>query len=153
MLGIGAVKYADLSTERARDYVFDWDRMLASEGNTAPYLQYAHARIRSIFRRGEFPQPERETAILIEDPHERELALALLAFPDHLESALAGLAPNRLCAYLFLLATAFTGFYENCPILRAEPTVQRSRLALADQTAQALALGLSLLGISAPEQM
>jgi arginyl-tRNA synthetase len=153
MLGIGAVKYADLSTERVRDYLFDFDRMLAFEGNTAPYLQYAHARIRSIFRRGGFPSPEPGTKILVDDPHERELALSLLSFPDHLGSTLAGLAPNRLCAYLFSLATAFTGFYENCPILRAEGEVQASRLALSDLTARTLALGLSLLGISVPEQM
>jgi arginyl-tRNA synthetase len=152
-LGIGAVKYADLSTERAHDYVFDFDRMLAFEGNTAPYLQYAHARIRSIFRRGGFPPPEPATAIQVDDPHERELAVSLLSMPDHVESTLAGLAPNRLCAYLFSLATVFTGFYENCPILRAEPAVQASRLALADLTARALSLGLSLLGISAPDQM
>src|SRR5665213_3358782 len=153
MLGIGSVKYADLSTERARDYLFDFDRMLAFEGNTAPYLQYAHARIRSIFRRGGFSPPEHGTTLLVEDPHERELALALLSFPDHLGSTLSGLAPNRLCAYLFSLATAFTGFYENCPILRAEGAVQASRLALADLTARTLDLGLSLLGISVPEQM
>jgi arginyl-tRNA synthetase len=153
MLGIGAVKYADLSTERVRDYLFDFDRMLAFEGNTAPYLQYAHARIRSIFRRGGFSSPEPDTKILLDDPHERELALALLSFPDYLDSTLAGLAPNRLCAYLFSLATAFTGFYENCPILRAEGAVQSSRLALSDLTAKTLALGLSLLGISVPEQM
>jgi arginyl-tRNA synthetase len=153
MLGIGAVKYADLSTERARDYLFDFDRMLAFEGNTAPYLQYAHARIRSIFRRGGFSSPEIGTKVLVDEPHERELALALLSFPDHLGSALDGLAPNRLCAYLFSLATSFTGFYENCPILRAEGAVQASRLALSDLTARTLALGLSLLGISVPEQM
>jgi arginyl-tRNA synthetase len=152
-LGIGAVKYADLSTERARDYVFDFDRMLAFEGNTAPYLQYAHARIRSIFRRGGFLPPESGTAIVIDDPHERRLALSILSFPDHVASTLGGLAPNRLCAYLFELASAFTGFYENCPILRAVPAVQASRLALADLTARTLELGLSLLGIAAPDQM
>jgi arginyl-tRNA synthetase len=153
ILGIGAVKYSDLSTERARDYLFDFDRMLAFEGNTAPYLQYAYARIRSIFRRGGFASPEPGTTVVIADPHERELALSLLSFPDHLGSTLAGLAPNRLCAYLFSLATAFSGFYENCPILRAEGAVQASRLALSDLTARTLALGLSLLGISVPEQM
>jgi arginyl-tRNA synthetase len=153
MLGIGAVKYADLSTERARDYVFDFDRMLAFEGNTAPYLQYAHARIRSIFRRGSFALPVPGTPIRLDDRHERELALSLLAFPDHLGSSVASLSPNRLCAYLFSLASAFTGFYENCPILRAEPELQASRLALADVTARVLSLGLSLLGIVAPDQM
>jgi arginyl-tRNA synthetase len=152
-LGIGAVKYADLSTERLRDYVFDFDRMLAFDGNTAPYLQYAHARIRSIFRRGNFPPPAPGVSIILTDPHERELAVSLLAFADQLDSALEAFAPNRLCAYLFTLATAFTGFYENCPILRAEPETQRSRLALADLAARTLQLGLSLLGIDAPDQM
>ena len=153
MLGIGSVKYADLSTERVRDYVFDFDRMLAFEGNTAPYLQYAHARIRSIFRRGNFSRPAPGTPVLIADSHERALALALLSLHDHFESALAALSPNRLCAYLFDLAATFTGFYENCPILRADPEVQASRLVLADLTARVLEVGLGLLGISAPDQM
>jgi arginyl-tRNA synthetase len=153
MLGIGAVKYADLSTERVRDYVFDFDRMLAFEGNTAPYLQYAHARIRSIFRRGEFSPPTPGTAVFIDSPYERELALSLLSFKDQLDSARDALSPNRLCAYLFELASTFTGFYENCPILRAEPEVQASRLLLADLCARVLEIGLGLLGIEAPDQM
>ena len=153
MLGIGAVKYADLSTERVRDYVFDFDRMLAFEGNTAPYLQYAHARIRSIFRRGEFSLPVPGTPIILESSYERQLALSLLSLSDQLSSAEGALSPNRLCAYLFDLASAFTSFYENCPILRAEPDLQQSRLALADLTARVLELGLSLLGIEAPDQM
>ena len=153
MLGIGAVKYADLSTERVRDYVFDFDRMLAFEGNTAPYLQYAHARIRSIFRRGEFSLPVPGTPIILESSYERQLALSLLSLSDQLSSAEGALSPNRLCAYLFDLASAFTSFYENCPILRAEPDLQQSRLALAELTARVLELGLSLLGIEAPDQM
>ena len=153
MVGIGAVKYADLSTERVRDYVFDFDRMLAFEGNTAPYLQYAHARIKSVFRRGGFAPPAPDTPIVIAEPHERALALGLLNFSDQLDSALEALSPNRLCSYLFSLATSFTGFYENCPILRAEPEIQASRLVLADLCARALQLGLGLLGIEVPEQM
>jgi arginyl-tRNA synthetase len=102
---------------------------------------------------GSFPTPDPGTVIRVDDPHERALALSLLAFPDHLGSAIGALAPNRLCAYLFSLATTFTGFYENCSILRAAPEVQASRLALADITARSLALGLSLLGIDAPDQM
>ena len=154
MLGIGAIKYADLSTDRQRDYVFDWERMLAFDGNTAPYLQYAHARIRSIFRRGNVGVPPAGTAPLITEPAERELALALLGFNDAFASSLSTWSPSRLCAYLFDLATTFTGFYENCPVLKA-PTeeLRRSRLALSDLTAHVLALGLGLLGISAPDQM
>ncbi len=154
MLGIGAIKYADLSTDRARDYVFDWERMLAFEGNTAPYLQYAHARIRSIFRRGNVEVPALDRPPLLNEPAERALALALLGFADVVASSLASWSPSRLCGYLFDLATTFTGFYENCPVLKA-PTdeLRRSRLALADLTARVLAQGLDLLGIEAPDQM
>ncbi len=152
-LGIGAVKYADLSTERVRDYVFDFERMLAFDGNTAPYLQYAYARIRSIFRQGSVETPSPGTAILVNEPHERALALELVAFAEQVTSATEALAPNRLCAYLYGVATAFSGFYENCPILRSEGAVRESRLALAGLTARTLELGLSLLGIEVPQQM
>jgi arginyl-tRNA synthetase len=154
MLGIGAIKYADLSTERARDYIFDWERMLAFEGNTAPYLQYAHARIRSIFRRGCLEVPDGAVPPILSEPVERALALALLDFPDALASALSTWSPSRLGAYLFSLATTFTTFYETCPVLKA-PTddLRVSRLTLSDLTARVLALGLSLLGISAPDRM
>ena len=154
MLGIGAIKYADLSTDRTRDYVFDWERMLAFEGNTAPYLQYAHARIRSIFRRGNAAVPDPGPLPLLTEPAERDLALALLGFNDAVTSPLGSWNPSRLCAYLFDLATTFTGFYENCPVLKA-PTdeLRTSRLALSDLTARVLAQGLELLGISAPDQM
>jgi arginyl-tRNA synthetase len=155
MLGIGAIKYADLSTDRSRDYVFDWERMLAFEGNTAPYLQYAHARIRSIFRRAELEaSTEPLTGAAPAEPAERDLALALLGFADAVSSTLAATNPSRLCAYLFDLATTFSGFYENCPVLKA-PTAElrTSRLALSDLTARVLARGLALLGIEAPDQM
>jgi arginyl-tRNA synthetase len=137
-----------------RDYVFDWERMLAFDGNTAPYLQYAHARIRSIFRRGNVDVPPAGIAPLLTEPAERELALALLGFADAVRSTLASWSPSRLSAYLFDLATIFTGFYENCPVLKA-PTeeLRRSRLILCDLTARVLAQGLDLLGISAPDQM
>jgi len=156
MLGIGAVKFADLSTDRVKDYVFDWDRMLAFEGSTGPYLQYAHARIRSIFRRvdaaadGAWPG----APVLLGEPAERALVLALLGFPDAVAATTEGWAPSRLCAYLYDLASAFTTFYENCPVLKA-PTdeARRSRLRLSDLTARVLAQGLSLLGITAPDQM
>jgi arginyl-tRNA synthetase len=154
MLGVGAIKYADLSTDRTRDYIFGWERMLAFEGNTAPYLQYAHARIRSIFRRGPVGVPAPGVALLLDQSAERELAMALLGFSEALSSTLAALNPSKLCTYLFDLATAFSGFYENCPVLKAPTEPQRqSRLALSDLTARVLAQGLGLLGIDAPDQM
>jgi arginyl-tRNA synthetase len=153
-LGIGAVKYSDLATERIRDYVFDWDRMLAFEGNTGPYLQYAHARIASIFRRSEIPLPGPGTPVVLGDPHERALGLALLGFNDALRETLDTWSPSKLCGYLFDLATTFTSFYENCPVLKApDETTRNSRLVLSDLTARMLAAGLGLLGIDAPEQM
>ena len=152
-LGIGAVKYADLSTERMRDYVFDWDRMLAFEGNTGPYLQYAHARVRSIFRRAEVPPPERGTRPLVHEPPERALALQLLGFSAAVEATAVAYSPAKLCTYLFDLASTFTTFYEACRVLVEEEELRTSRLALCDLTARVLALGLSLLGMEAPEQM
>jgi arginyl-tRNA synthetase len=155
MVGIGAVKYADLSTDRIRDYVFDWDRMLAFDGNTAPYLQYAHARICSIFRRAEVDRRTvRATAVVLGAPQERALALRLLALPTALDDTLATYSPNKLCNYLFDLAQDFTAFYEHCPVLRADnEEIRASRLALCDLTARTLEHGLGLLGIGAPEQM
>jgi arginyl-tRNA synthetase len=152
-LGIGAIKYADLSTEPMRDYVFDWDRMLAFEGNTGPYLQYAHARIRSIFRRAEAdPPPAGRTPRLDEEP-ERALALHLLRFGEAVEAAADNLNPSKLCTYLFDLATVFTTFYEACRVLVADEDLRTSRLALCDLTARVLEQGLSLLGMEAPAQM
>ncbi|WP_437569152.1 arginine--tRNA ligase [Sorangium sp. So ce542] len=152
-VGVGAVKYADLSSDRIKDYVFDWDRMLAFEGNTAPYLMYAHARIRSIFRKAGVESP-RGVGITVGEPAERALALELLRFGAVLEDVAATLEPHRLCGYLFELAGSFTTFYERCPVLRAESDeVRRSRLALCDLTAEVLAKGLGLLGIDAPERM
>ena len=115
-LGIGAVKYADLSTERARDYVFDWDRMLAFEGDTGPYLQYAHARIRSIFRRAGVAPPEPGAVPLLGEPPERALALHLLGFAAAVEATAESYSPSKLCTYLFELATSFTTFYEACRV-------------------------------------
>jgi arginyl-tRNA synthetase len=152
-LGIGAIKYADLSTERMRDYIFDWDRMLAFEGNTGPYLQYAHARIRSIFRRAEVPPPPRGTRSTVREPQERALALQLLGFSAAVEATAESYSPSKLCAYLFDLASTFTAFYEACRVLVDEEAVRTSRLALCDLTARVLALGLSLLGMEAPDQM
>jgi len=152
MVGIGAVKYSDLSTDRGRDYVFDWDRMLAFEGNTGPYLQYAHARIRSIFRRGEVAVPT-PAAPVLDDPHERALGLLLLWFPVALGETLTTYSPHKLCGYLFDVAQAFTAFYENCRVLVDDETQRTSRLILCDISARVLSLGLSLLGIEAPERM
>jgi arginyl-tRNA synthetase len=152
-LGIGAVKYADLSTERMRDYVFDWDRMLAFEGNTGPYLQYAHARIRSIFRRAEVPPPAPGTRPTVGEPAERALALQLLGFAAAIEATAEAFSPAKLCTYLFDLSSVFTTFYEACRVLVEDEAVRTSRLALCDLTARVLALGLSLLGMEAPDQM
>ncbi|MBI3207083.1 MAG: arginine--tRNA ligase [Myxococcales bacterium] len=152
-VGIGAVKYADLSSDRIKDYVFDWDRMLAFEGNTAPYLQYAHARIRSIFRKGEAAVPP-PSAIVVTEPAEKALALRLLAFPTVVGDVATTLHPHKLCGYLFELATAFSAFYESCPVLKAgTPAERESRLALCDLTARVIERGLGLLGIEAPERM
>ncbi len=158
-VGIGAVKYADLSTDRVRDYVFDWDRMLAFDGNTAPYLQYAHARICSIFRRSQASDgPGTITATEIEQvaistPEERALALGLLAYPSALADALSTYSPHKLCTYLFSLSQLFTSFYEHCPVLTAPSDVRSSRLVICDLTARTLSHGLGLLGIDTPEQM
>ena len=152
-LGVGAVKYGDLSTERTRDYVFDWDRMLAFEGDTGPYLQYAHARIRSIFRRAQVAPPAPGVVPLIGEPQERALALQLQRFAAAVEATAETSSPSKLCAYLFELATTFTGFYEACRVLVEDEAVRTSRLGLCDLTARVLELGLSLLGIEAPEQM
>ena len=152
-LGIGAVKYADLSTERMRDYMFDWDRMLAFEGNTGPYLQYAHARIRSIFRRAGVAPPPPGTTPSLGAPAERALALQLLRFAAAVQATAETYSPSKLTTYLFDLATTFTGFYEACRVLVDDEAVRASRLALSDLTARVLEQGLSLLGMEAPEQM
>ncbi|WP_218883458.1 arginine--tRNA ligase [Spinactinospora alkalitolerans] len=151
-VGIGAVKYADLSVDRDKDYVFDLDRMLAMDGNTAVYLQYAHARIRSILRRAD-RVPEPGAPVRLTEPAERDLALRLARFPDAVQMAIVNLQPHRLCTYLFELATAFSTFYENCPVLKSEGAVRESRLALALHTAAVLNRGLDLLGIDTPERL
>lgn len=154
-VGIGAVKYADLSSARDKDYVFAWDRMLAMEGNTSVYLQYANARIRSVLRRADVAGARAGSAIAVRQPAERALAVALLRLPAAVAATDRGHSPHTLCVYLYELATAFSGFYENCPIL-ADTTSQEeraSRLALAALTSRALVLGLDLLGIEAPEKL
>ena len=154
MVGIGALKYADLSTERIKDYVFDWDRMLAFEGNTGPYLQYAHARICSIFRRAGIDRASvRSAHITLDQPPERALAMRLLAYPSAIDTTLDSYSPHKLCTYVYELASDFSSFYQECPILKSDEPVRTSRLALADLTARVLEHSLGLLGITAPEQM
>ncbi len=148
-----AIKYADLSTDRTHDYVFDLERMTAFEGDTGPYLQYAHARVRSIFRRLEAPVEWGDVAFALASPEERHLATGLLALPEAFSGALASLQPHRLCTSLFDLAQRFTAFYDACPVLAAAEPTRTQRLALCELTARALRLGLSVLGIEAPERM
>ena len=155
-IGIGAVKYADLSSDRVKDYVFAWDRMLALTGNTAPYLQYAHARMCSILTKADPDDRAAATpdAVVLAEPAEHALAMALLGLDAAVWACIDRRAPHRLCTYLYDLATTYTSFYEACPVLRAEDAaVRRSRLALCALTAEVLATGLSLLGIRAPERV
>jgi arginyl-tRNA synthetase len=152
-VGIGSIKYADLSSHRIKDYVFDWDRMLALEGNTAPYLMYAHARIRSILRRADDWSPA-NASIVLQDPAERALALELVQCEPIVREVAGSLEPQRLCGYLYGLASAFAIFYRNCPVLRADTEEQRSsRLLICHHVARVLAHHLRLLGIAAPERM
>ncbi|GLW33033.1 arginine--tRNA ligase [Actinoplanes regularis] len=148
-VGIGAIKYADLSGDRRGDYVFDWDRMLASTGNTGPYLQYAHARVRSLFRKaGTGPG-----TVTVTESAERDLALVLLGFEPAVTAAAERAEPHRLAVHLHELAAAFSVFWERCPVLRADGAVRASRLGLAALTARTLQTGMSLLGIEAPEEI
>ena len=152
VIGLGSVKYADLLPNRQSDYVFSWDKMLALQGNTAPYLQYAYARIQSIFRKAE--SGNRKAEIILAAPEELVLAKHLVNFGLTLEAVAEELRPNYLCNYLFELAGKFTSFYENCPVLKAEDAATRdSRLALCDLTARVLRQGLETLGIAVVEQM
>ena len=153
-VGIGGVKYADLSNDRVKDYVFDWERMLAKEGNTAPYLQYAHARIKSMLRRAESEGYLPGGPVVVDHAAERALALSLLGFDEAVQVTARHLEPHRLCSYLFEVASGFTTFYEACPVLRAKSDgLRSSRLLLAALTANVLATGLGLLGIETPDRM
>ncbi len=157
VVGLGSIKYADLCQNRLSDYVFDWKKMLAMNGNTAAYLQYAYARIQSIFRRGEVtPESIRQQrpTIYLSNPAERALAVRLLRLPETLDLASQELKPNILTDYLFDLANSFSTFFEECPVLKAESAERRdSRLALLDLTARTLKFGLGLLGIKVVERM
>ncbi|WP_353649018.1 arginine--tRNA ligase [Nakamurella sp. A5-74] len=153
-VGIAAIKYADLSVAHDTEYVFDLDRMVSLTGNTGPYLQYATARVRSIFRNAGLAPESAVGPISIVQPAERLLALELLGFGDVVAQVGDQLEPHRLCAYLFSLAQAFSGFYESCPVLKADDAAVRdSRLALCALTLRVIVTGLGLLGISAPDRM
>ena len=150
-VGIGAVKYADLSSNRDKDYVFDLDRMLSLDGNTAPYLQYACARVSSLLVKVEHPA---DAPVILVHPIERELALELLRFPDHVEDAVSTLSFHRLANHLYGIATLFSRFYATCPVLTAESdSVRNSRAQLARLVGRTIRQGLSLLGIRTPERM
>jgi arginyl-tRNA synthetase len=154
VVGLGAVKYADLSQNRQSDYLFSWGKMLSLQGNTAPYLLYAYTRVRSIFRKGGETVPSGVTTeIVLVAEEEMALARHLLNFGLALEGAAEDYRPNFLCTYLHELAGHFARFYENCPVLKAEGPSRRSRLALSDLTARVLKQGLDALGIETTEQM
>ncbi len=154
MVGIGAVKYADLSQNRNNDYVFSFDRMLALNGNTAPYLQYAHARICSIFRRASENIDSFKAEIIISQIEERDLMMKLMEFSQSVVAVSTELRPHILCNYLYELASCFSGFYDKCPVMACEnEKVKASRLAICNHTRRTLARGLELLGIAAPREM
>ena len=154
-VGIGAVKYADLSKNRTTDYIFDWDNMLAFEGNTAPYMQYAYTRVLSVFRKADIDESALANAqVFINEDREAQLAARLLQFEETLTVVAREGTPHVMCAYLYDLAGLFSGFYEHCPILSAESEeIRNSRLKLAQLTAKTLKLGLDTLGIETVERM
>lgn len=153
VVGVGAIKYAELSKNRTTDYIFDWDTMLSFEGNTAPYLQYAYTRIMSIFRRAGLAPEDLTGDIALDGPAEIDLALKLLQYPEAVEAVTDDYQANILCNYLFELAGQFMTFYEQCPVLKADEAVMASRLQLCALSARTLQHGLGLLGISTVEKM
>ena len=153
VVGLGAVKYADLSQNRQSNYVFSFDRMLSLKGNTAPYLQYAYARIRSILREANWADAPGSTDVALAEPQERALAISLVMVADVVERVAAEQLPSLLCTHLYELSQAYNQFYEHCPVLRADVPVRASRLALCQATATALSDGLGLLGIDVLERI
>ena len=155
MIGIGAIKYADLSIDRNKNYVFDWDKMLSFDGNTAPYLQYAHARICSIFRKSSIPRESTfNSEILVVNDFEKSLSKSIIGFSESIDETINSYSPHRLAIYLHHLAQDFASFYENCPVLVSNDEAKmNSRLALCNLTARTLKTGLGLLGIETPENM
>jgi arginyl-tRNA synthetase len=156
-VGYGAVKYADLSQNRESDYVFNWDKMLSTEGNTATYMQYAYVRNRGIFRKGDvdvLSLRQNPPPVLLQTPEERALALQLLRFHDALTATATERKPNLITGYLWDLAKTYSGFFQNCPVLKAETAeLRQSRLVLCDLTARVIQRGLDLLGIRTVERM
>jgi arginyl-tRNA synthetase len=154
-VGIGAVKYADLSITRTNDYIFDWESMLSFEGNTAPYLQYAYTRISSIFRKAEINPKTLSASIDIIESQEKALALKLIQFEEVIDQVALDCYPHTLCTYLYELASAFMTFYEHCPVLKDSVAreLQQSRLKLCALSSETLACGLDLLGIDVMEKM
>ena len=155
MIGIGAVKYADLSTDRTKDYVFDWDKMLSFEGNTAPYLQYSHARISRIFSLSQVGRKSLvNSSIGLFSEEEETLARCIVNFAESFDKSISSMHPHKLCTHIHATSSAFATFYEACPILKAEnEEIMTSRLALCDLTARVISTGLELLGIQSPEMM
>jgi arginyl-tRNA synthetase len=151
-VGIGAIKYADLSNDRIKDYVFAWERMLATVGDTAAYLQYTYARIQSIFRKGEVTG-EKTGPVRVGEPAEHALALELLGFPTVVDEVAESLQFHKLTGYLQGLAGAYTTFYDTCPVLKADEQTRASRLVLCDLTGRIISQGLALLGIATPPRM
>ena len=156
-VGIAALKYADLSQNRTSDYVFSYDKMLAMNGNTATYMQYAYARVRSIFARGGVDIKtlrQSRPAIILDDPAERALGLEILRFSEALALAATDYRPNQLTSYLFELANRYSTFFERCHVLKAESEqLSQSRMMLCDLTARTIRKGLELLGIDVVEKM
>ena len=153
IVGIGAIKYADLSKHRTSDYVFDWDTILSFDGNTAPYLQYAYTRVVSLFRRGQVSAEQLQGQLMIEAPSERALALTLARFQEIVDDVAADALPHYLCGYLYELAARYMQFYEQCPVLSATDAVRTSRLLLCRRVADTMKFGLGLLGIETVERM
>jgi len=154
-LSLAAIKYADLSSDRIKDYVFDWDRMLAPEGNTGPYLQYAQARRRSLLRKLAAGETVDATALSIQHERERALALLLTGFGEAVDAVATTLEPHKLCSFLYEIASAFASFWVECPVLKDDvpADVRASRIALTDLSGRVLEQGMALLGIQAPERM
>jgi arginyl-tRNA synthetase len=152
-VGIGAVKFADLRQNRATDYVFDWDKLISFKGNSGPYLQYAYARTRAVFRKGELEFENQNCKLVLETPEELVLAKSLLRFGEVVHTAAESLLPHLVCEHLFALARDFSGFYEACPVLRAEGELRASRLQLTYLTGTQLSHGLMLLGIETIDRM
>lgn len=154
VVGVGALKYADLSSDRVKDYTFSWDRMLSFDGNTAPYLLNAYVRVRAIFRRGDVDPASVNGKFEISTPHEKRIAVKLLQFGDVVGRVADAMEPHQLCTYLYELAAEYHSFFEACPVLKADTEAQRdSRLKLCDTTANVLKQGLGMLGIGTVERM